>query len=574
VLWRCLLPLVAISVATTTVEAQTSSGLPLPPGAVISGPIFRRDGTTVPSITSGADANAYLRLTPPTDAFTPVSPALVVRTTAPTQYVRFFTQGVTNPVGGFIVGSNAVRGLNAAQVRDVLALPFLPDSLTIVQVPVSTCMIIGQAAPILGNFPADPAHGIPAPGPWGHGGAIQDSLVGISSNPGCANPQFVPSADFVNQQPIGAAALSYRPRAGLGNPLAVATALDTATPPALFSDMDGIYNSLDLINIGNPAPLRSALAQLDGEAYADTATVEIDAARMFLGSVDSHIRLDRKAPASGPPVQQWLTGFGAAGGIGGTGDRHGFDEAMGGMAGGIEHHFDPGLLAGIALGYTAGSYGTNGLSGSGSLNAISAAVYVSYVPNDWYVDGILGYGYGFGSLSRGIIFPGVAREASGNPSANEFLSSIETGYRLGLAPNTAVAPFVAMQGITILQHHMTEQGAGAIDLQLNSQTTSSARSVLGTELTHEFPGALRVALRAGWAHEFASVTRSITAGFVGLPGTQFTVNGTNVPRDAAVVGISANLTMARSVDLFLRYDGTLSGNASLQAGTIGFSAAF
>jgi hypothetical protein len=49
--------------------------------------------------------------------------------------VRAFTSGgVTNQAGSFIARSNTVRGLNEAQIRDVLALPFLPDSLTIVQV--------------------------------------------------------------------------------------------------------------------------------------------------------------------------------------------------------------------------------------------------------------------------------------------------------------------------------------------------------------------------------------------------------------------------------------------------------
>ena len=82
----------------------------------------------------------------------------------------------------------------------------------------------------------------------------QEKLLGISSAPGCANPQFVPSGDYVNAQPIGQQALSYRPWRGGGNAGAVAAALDTATPPPLFTDMDGVYNSLDLLNIGSAAP--------------------------------------------------------------------------------------------------------------------------------------------------------------------------------------------------------------------------------------------------------------------------------------------------------------------------------
>jgi hypothetical protein len=82
--------------------------------------------------------------------------AFAVLTAVPTQYVRVFTQGTTNAVGGFIAPSSAIRGLSATQVRDVLALPFLPDSTTVVQVPAGTCIIFGTAAPITGSFPANP----------------------------------------------------------------------------------------------------------------------------------------------------------------------------------------------------------------------------------------------------------------------------------------------------------------------------------------------------------------------------------------------------------------------------------
>lgn len=401
----------------------------------------------------------------------------------------------------------------------------------------------------------------------------------MSANPGCANSQFVPAGDFVNQQPIGASALSYRLRAGGGNPFAVATALDTATLPALFTDMDSIYDSLDLINIGDPAPLQSALVQLDGEAYADTPTVEIEGARMFLGAVHGQMRLDRSASATNdPPVRQWLSGFGGGGGIDGSGDTHGLSYAMGGIAGGMEHRFNPSLLAGVAVAYARSGYGTNGLSGSGNIDTFSVASYASYTTGNWYVEGVLGDGYGFGTLDRSIVFPGVARGTSGSPNADEFLSSVETGYRIALRGHMAVTPFVAMQGIAVFQNSFTESGAGAIDLQVQGQTASSARGVLGAELAHELPVGLSVplqlTLRAGWAHEFAGVSRSIAAGFVGLPGAAFTVDGTSVPRDAAVIGVGASLTVLQSVDLFLRYDGTLASGELIEGGTAGLRVAF
>src|SRR6267378_5644060 len=133
---------------------QVVGGMVLPNGEVVNGPVFRRNGTSVAAITTGADANAYILSVPPTLSFVDSAPAAVVRTSVASLYVRAYTAGVTNPVGGFIAPSNAIRGLTTQQVRDVLALPFLPDSLTFVQVPAGTCVLYGQAAPILGNFPA------------------------------------------------------------------------------------------------------------------------------------------------------------------------------------------------------------------------------------------------------------------------------------------------------------------------------------------------------------------------------------------------------------------------------------
>ena len=102
----------------------------VPNGEVLTGPVLRRNGTSVGSITTGADANAYILSTPPTQAFVNGAPAAVVRTAVPSLYVRAYTEGVTNPVGGFVAPINTSRrGLTEQQIRDVLALPFLPTSL-------------------------------------------------------------------------------------------------------------------------------------------------------------------------------------------------------------------------------------------------------------------------------------------------------------------------------------------------------------------------------------------------------------------------------------------------------------
>ncbi len=152
---------------------------------------------------------------------------------------------------------STVRGLTPAQIQNVLALPALPTMETIVMVPAGSCVLVAKGAPAFG----------------GAGGPAQEWAAGIPSGPNCAGLQFLPSADYVNRQPIGAQALLYGPLAGGGNAGAVAGALDRGPYPAPFTGMDLMYKSLDLLNFGNPAPLRGALVQLDGEVHASAHTV-------------------------------------------------------------------------------------------------------------------------------------------------------------------------------------------------------------------------------------------------------------------------------------------------------------
>lgn len=564
--------------------AQT---LPLPPGDVLSGLVYRRDGSSVPFVRTGADANAYIFSTAPTESFVNSAPAAVVRTTADTQYVRVYTEGTTRPVGGFIAGSDTVRGMTAAEIKDRLALPYLPDSLTIVRVPAGTCILTGSGAPILGNFPANPPS-IPVGGPWGSGGTAQSLLIGRTDDSNCANPQFLPSDAYANRQLIGDKALVYAPRAGGGNAGAIAGALDHATPPQLFGDMDSVYNSLDLLNYGDDDPLRSALQQLSGEVYADLPSVEIAGAQTFLTVLQQQMRQSRigggtaaggfAAPGTGEPgaTNAWVAGLGNFGRLSGDDDTHDVDFDILGVALGFDHRLDHGLAVGGALSLSSSSFDTRKLSGDGDLTTVSLGLYASYSPAAWYVDGALGYAHGWGTVSRAISFPGIDRFAAADTDSNLFLSGIETGYRLALGDSTDLKPFAAFQTIVVGQDEIKESGAGAINLEIGGQTVTSAQGMLGAELAHRFDlglGApLGLSLRAAWSHDVGDTDRSFDGRFEGSDA-EFTVDGARAPRDQARIGVGITLA-AQAMNLFLRYDGSFADGYRSQAATGGLRVSF
>ncbi len=366
----------------------------------------------------------------------------------------------------------------------------------------------------------------------------------------------------------------------------VARALDFAKPPPLFTGMDTIYNALDLLNFGDPAPLQSALVQLDGEVYADVPSVEIEAHRMFVGLLHDRMRTKPGGTAGGNLLgeglgsngfRQWVSAFGGAGGLSGSGDTHNLSFDSAGVAAGIERGFDPATLAGIALGYTRANLSTHGISGEGDFDALSFAFYGTYQPGPWYASGAVGYGHDDGSAVRSIVFPGVLRAASGGVGANDFLSSVEAGFHMRIDDVTVATPFAGFEGILIGQSSATESGAGALDLHLRSDSIFSARTIIGAELARDVTilpaGPLRVAGRVGWGHELAGTARTATAHFDGAPDAVFTVNGAAVPRDAAIVGVTVTLATT-GADIFLRYDGMVANGASTHAGVAELRFAF
>ena len=592
-----------LAVTESAVAQQVVGGLLLPDGLVVTGQVFRRDGTSIASLTSGADANLYLNSVPPTQSFVNGAPAFAVLTSVPTQYVRVFTQGITNAAGGFVAPSAAIRGLSAAQIRDVLALPFLPDSVTIVQVPAGTCMIFGTAAPITGSFPANPPT-IPTPGPWGNGGASQSLLVGVTADPHCANPAFVPQANFTNRQALGGAALAYGPRAGWGNPRSVASALDRGAFPAQFSDMGRLYDSLDLLNIGPPDQLRSALKQLDGESYADFAFVQMTSARKLLdtlhrqlqaarvttaanvgGQVASlptpaNIASDAQAPSGALRTEQggaWFAPFGALGALSGTTDTHDISYSLYGFAAGADWRLSSDWLLGGSLAYSHSNFTAAFPSASGGNDAFTVAAYASFSPGPWYADGTLGYSYNSASLSRSIVIPGFLRTAQGNPTAHQLLGSLEGGAAAASIGGVTLSPFGRVDVITTMQGAFSESGASAIGLNVAAQTTTGVRSILGlalsgtVRLSERQP--LALTLRLGWAHDYADLSGAMTATFLGKPDAGFTVFGPTPDRDSALIGFALELPM-KSGRAFASYDGELARNSSVHAGTVGVKIAF
>jgi outer membrane autotransporter protein len=355
------------------------------------------------------------------------------------------------------------------------------------------------------------------------------------------------------------------------------------------------------LNIGAPEPLRAALKQLDGEAYADFGLVQIMAARKVFGTLHRELRAARTATSIAPQFASlappanvasdaapagalrderggaWFAPFGAWGSLAGDADTHGLAYSLYGFAAGGERRIAPDWVVGASLSYEHTAFSTALPSSTGSTDAVTFAGYASYAPGAWYADGTLGYGYNWGALSRSIAVPGFTRTAQGNPTAHQILGSLELGATAATIERATLTPFGRVELVTTVQSAFSESGAGAIGLNADAQTTTGVRSILGLELAGRVPlserQALGIAVRLGWAHDYADLSGAMTASFLGKPDTKFTVVGPTPDRDAALLGVGLELPM-RSGRAFVNYDAELAQRMTVHAGTIGLKLAF
>jgi outer membrane autotransporter protein len=272
----------------------------------------------------------------------------------------------------------------------------------------------------------------------------------------------------------------------------------------------------------------------------------------------------------------WGGALGAMGTVQGDFNAAGVTYNLGGFVAGIDRRFAPGFKAGIAAGFNAASLYTNGMPGYGTSNTLQFALYGEFKEGPFYLDALAGYGHSDNRMTRPINIPGLPfRSAQGYTTANTFFGELEAGYKLVIAPSFGgfVTPFARLQASTSTQNGFSETGADSLNLTIAPITTNSLRTVLGAQfgagLDAPWHDKLKLVMRVGWSHDFADITRPVTASFAGAPALAFTTFGSSAPRDGVVLGLGGSTRVAERTNIYLRYDGDLAGgntNHILSAG--------
>jgi uncharacterized protein with beta-barrel porin domain len=294
-----------------------------------------------------------------------------------------------------------------------------------------------------------------------------------------------------------------------------------------------------------------------------------------------------------------------------TSNEDGFDFHTYGVIAGVDYRFTTKLVLGGTFNYQSSNNDldntpsvvlgvpTSVNGGSADTRSYGFSLYGTYyVLEQFYIDGILGFGWNNYSLDRVINYnlgptasgtgPGrttlpVNLIAHAEPDGHQFSFSVGAGYDFRQGAWT-FGPVARLQYLKLdidgYQENVNNTSPGfGWALALDSQDVESFTTVLGGRASYAISTGLGVLLpqvRIEWEHEFKNDSRILTAQFVNDPQRQPIRFTTDSPdRDYANIGVALSATFRGGIAAFVDYQTVLAlANVSRHDITLGIRGEF
>lgn len=547
------------------------------------------------------DSNVIPGTTDPFDAGTTITE---IQPTQLTHFVRFYNPAAGGSAGGaWIIFPSEVRGLTAVQIRDKFALPTDVTNVVSVDIPPSSTTGATNTGNKKNGLWTGIAKGI-FQGPnfyWGHGGGVQTRIM-ADTNGTNYFPDYVyllPSSPFrYHPQLIGTIALSYKPLAGVGNTLSVATYLDTFVPEA-HSDLETVYFDLDYLNWNNPAlntkqaqyteAFQDSLNQICPEKYAALPLLEVRNSIIFDTALfdrflyqhcnqccDSCGCSTKKCPTA------WMYGLGEIGKQKTDEYFTGFKYHSGGALVGMDYQPRSNLMVGGCISGISNSLHWLNEGGRDKSGNLKLGLYTSYFPSCFFIDGILSGGYTWSSTDRTVVFPaldafgGLERVASAKPRAHDVEVAVQSGYRF--ESFWCVTPLARLSYFYNKQHRFTESGADSLDLTVQGFSNQTVRLQIGGDMMHTIETSrysFVPQIRLAWARDFFIDHRTIKASLNAVGNdNNFSITTDNEIGNRFLIGAGLTFKVTDCFNLFAQYDAEVNRHFASQIINGGFNWVF
>lgn len=341
---------------------------------------------------------------------------------------------------------------------------------------------------------------------------------------------------------------------------------------------------VDSLAFGNPVynavlnltrvQARSAFDQLSGEIHASTRSAMVEDSRFAreaaldrlrsafddVGAVRMPVMSYADAgpvpvPAATERFALWARGFGAWGRIAGDGNAATLKRDIGGAFVGGDGFVSEAIRLGVLGGYSHADIRVTDRASSARSDNYHLGVYGGSHWGDLAVRTGAALTWHDISTSRAVVFPGFADSLAGHYQARTAQVFADLGYSIR-AGQLGFEPFANLAYVNVRNDGFSENG-GAAALTSPGDKTDVTLTTLGLRASSVFAPANGPLMTArsmlGWRHAFGDVTPLSTLAFAG--GTPFSIAGTPLARDAAVVDLGLDLNLTQNAIVALSYGG-------------------
>jgi uncharacterized protein with beta-barrel porin domain len=269
--------------------------------------------------------------------------------------------------------------------------------------------------------------------------------------------------------------------------------------------------------------------------------------------------------SDGPAMRGWMEG------VGWQIDPAGFRATSGGLEGGLDHEFGPGLRLGVAAGYQQSSL-TDGMGGAANQDETFVGLYGSRTVGDVGVSAALAYAYSNDASNRASGF--------GFSHANSALSAVLGAVQVAAPFSAGVVIVTPAAGIYIsdvssdgFQERNARNGAFAVAGSSSNGTGVSPYVTVG--LSHDFITSSGVIVTPDVAggYQYDAVASGLPISLVAQDGTAFAGNAIGLDRNSGLFGGSLTAHKDHWTG-FVRYDAEVGTGWYDQTLSGGFKFAF
>jgi outer membrane autotransporter protein len=353
------------------------------------------------------------------------------------------------------------------------------------------------------------------------------------------------------------------------NPNAFQTAAKTKNQSAVAGALYGLSSSSENLGLFNKVlalgtdfnAARSAFDALSGEFYASAKTALIENEFSLGQAVNQQLLGEfNKDGELRPTKSVWIrpysdnTRFGAGGGT------SALTNSTDGVLAGVDFPVFNDARVGVMAGAGHSKSDAKSLLTKNSSDDYSFGVYGSKDIGKISLRGGVIYGKHDVDTKRDVEFSGFSDKVSSKYTVDTIQTFVEADYKISLGVAT-LKPFVNLSRIDMDTSGFKEKGgAEAITGKRDSVAVNTSTAGVRTSLPFKIKNTNgSIYASVGWQHVLGDVSPDATMSIGGSPS--FKVSGAKLSRDAAMIGVGANIKLLKDVSLGIGYSGNFGSEA-------------